>query len=44
MDRTILVVGLGNFGKEYENTLHNMGFLAIDKLASKFSKALKGGV
>lgn len=41
MDRTILVVGLGNFGKEYENTLHNMGFLAIDKLASKFSKSIK---
>ena len=37
-----LVVGLGNFGKEYENTFHNLGFAAIDRTAEilgfKFSK------
>ena len=30
-----IVVGLGNPGKEYEATRHNMGFMAIDRLAEK---------
>lgn len=30
-----LVVGLGNRGKEYRDTRHNFGFLAVDELARK---------
>lgn len=32
----IIIAGLGNPGKEYVNTRHNVGFMAIDALASKF--------
>ena len=30
-----LIVGLGNPGKEYEQTRHNMGFMCIDAFAQK---------
>ena len=33
----ILIAGLGNPGEKYENTRHNIGFMAIDKIAESFN-------
>ena len=30
-----LIIGLGNPGKKYENSRHNMGFMVIDRLSSQ---------
>ena len=30
---TFLVIGLGNPGREYRNSRHNIGFMLIDRLA-----------
>lgn len=36
-----LIVGLGNPGKEYENTRHNSGYMAISQIADKFNAVFK---
>jgi len=36
-----LIVGLGNPGKEYEKTRHNIGFMCIDEIANKMNLKFK---
>lgn len=35
LNKNILLVGLGNPGKKYESTRHNVGFMCIDEFADK---------
>ncbi|MEI7522328.1 MAG: aminoacyl-tRNA hydrolase [Candidatus Saccharibacteria bacterium] len=35
LQKTIVFIGLGNPGKQYEGTRHNIGFNALDHLANK---------
>ena len=39
--KTLLLVGLGNPGKEYENTPHNAGFLVVDELLKTWDMKLE---
>jgi peptidyl-tRNA hydrolase, PTH1 family len=37
MTETYLIIGLGNPGREYKDTRHNIGFMLIDSLAEKLN-------
>ena len=36
-----LVVGLGNPGKKYERTRHNLGFMIVDQIARRHQVTIK---
>lgn len=40
-EKILAVIGLGNPGKEYENTRHNVGFRVVDRLVRIYSAGMQ---
>lgn len=38
MQKTVLIIGLGNIGREYDGTRHNIGFECVDAFVEKNSE------
>jgi len=36
LENLVVIAGLGNPGRKYENTRHNVGFMTVDRLSEKF--------
>lgn len=41
MSERWLIVGLGNPGRRYKDTWHNLGYMAVDRLATKYEQKIK---
>lgn len=41
MNERWLVVGLGNPGRRYKDTWHNLGYMALDRVAGKYGQKIK---
>jgi PTH1 family peptidyl-tRNA hydrolase len=36
--KKFLIVGIGNIGKEYDNTRHNVGFQILDYISKEYQQ------
>ena len=39
--KKFLIVGIGNIGKEYDNTRHNVGFQILDYISNEYQEGFE---